>query len=213
MNIKIHSLLNNQMRFRWDTINNVSFNNGIYVVFEDGESYHGMDRIVRVGTHESDGRLLARLKNHFISENKDGSIFRKNIGKAILKKVQNPYLEIWSKNSSNRRVMKNVIGYDSVLQRNIESLVSEYMCNNLTFVCFPIETKIERLRLEEGIIALLNHSSDFSASSTWLGNYSPEAKIVNSGMWLKRGLKGRPLTEQEYENIEMYCSDHEQDVQ
>lgn len=66
--------------------------NGIYVLFEEGESGHGGDRIVRVGTHTGDNQLRSRLKQHFINENKDRSIFRKNIGRAILSKDSDPFL-------------------------------------------------------------------------------------------------------------------------
>ena len=54
---RLHCLFNHLPRFRWDSIDRVGFDDGIYIIFEDGESYYGMDRIVRVGTHDSDGRL------------------------------------------------------------------------------------------------------------------------------------------------------------
>lgn len=41
-------------------------------MFERGEKYGYFDRIVRIGTHRSDGRLKNRLKDHFPKENKDG---------------------------------------------------------------------------------------------------------------------------------------------
>jgi hypothetical protein len=187
-------------------IGKVAFDNGIYIFFEDGETYHGVDRIVRVGTHDSDGRLRKRLKNHFINENKDGSIFRKNVGKAILQKNRDPYLKIWNKNSSKKSSMIGVDGYDAVYQKSIERIVSQYMREHFSFVCFPVSTMAERHRLEEGIIASLNGSADFCAGSSWLGNHSPEHEIVQSGMWLKQGLDGRPLTENEYRKIAEYCS-------
>lgn len=80
---KLHSLFLSLPRYNWETISNIPFNNGIYIVFEKGECYKGKERIVRVGTHTSDGRLKQRLFDHFLKENKDGSIFRKNIGKAM----------------------------------------------------------------------------------------------------------------------------------
>ncbi len=49
------------------------------------KKYGELDRIVRIGTHTSDDRLKNRLRDHFISKNKDGSIFRKNIGKSHIK--------------------------------------------------------------------------------------------------------------------------------
>ena len=80
---------------KWNDIQTIQFDNGIYIVFEKGELYKKYDRIVRIGTHTSDGRLKARLKNHFITENKDDSIFRKNIGLALLSLADDPYAEIW----------------------------------------------------------------------------------------------------------------------
>ena len=57
--------------------------NGIYVLFENGEVGHGGHRIVRVGTHTGHNQLTSRLRQHFLIENKDRSIFRKNkIGRA-----------------------------------------------------------------------------------------------------------------------------------
>jgi hypothetical protein len=58
--------------------------NGIYVLLEQGEVAHGAKRIVRVGTHTGCNQLPPRLRQHFLIENKDRSIFRKNIGRAIM---------------------------------------------------------------------------------------------------------------------------------
>src|SRR6266851_6951805 len=72
--------------------------NGIYVLFETGEIAHGTNRIVRVGTHTGDkSHLRDRLEEHFITENKDRSIFRKNIGLAFLNRDQDPFLAHWKR--------------------------------------------------------------------------------------------------------------------
>ena len=76
--------------------------NGIYVLFEDGEQGHGGDRIVRVGTHTGDRQLPSRLMQHFVHENKDRSIFRKNIGRALLNKSADPYLAEWQHDRTSR---------------------------------------------------------------------------------------------------------------
>ena len=118
---RLHKLFNVMPRFRWDTISTIDFDSGIYVVFETGETYCGMDRIVRVGTHRSDGRLRARLKDHFYDENKDGSIFRKNIGRAILNKNHSPYLEIWNTDTSKKDSIIGIAGYDATFQKKVET--------------------------------------------------------------------------------------------
>ncbi|MCL2003334.1 MAG: hypothetical protein FWG72_04925 [Oscillospiraceae bacterium] len=199
---RLHKLFNTMPRFKWDTISKIDFDSGIYVVFEVGESYCGMDRIVRVGTHRSDGRLRSRLKDHFIRENKDGSIFRKNIGKAILNKNHHPYLDVWTVDTSKpKNVTRLGSRYDPIFQSKVEKQVTKYMRAHFTFICFPVATERERLHIEEGIIAALHLSRDFSASPSWRGKYSPEYEIVQSGMWLKQGLDGIPLTEKEFANI------------
>ena len=206
MSDRLHRLFNDMTRFYWNTIDNISFDNGIYIVFENGETYHNMNRIVRVGTHNKDGRLRKRLKDHFVHANKDGSIFRKNVGKAILNKERDPYIDIWHKNSSNKKIMLDINGYDPMYQKQIESAVSEYMRGHFSFTCFPVPSMLERLRLEEGIIAEINSTNGLTASSTWLGNFSTEYLISQNGMWLKDGLKGRPLSDDEFSKILIYCS-------
>ena len=42
-----------------------------------------MDRIVRIGTHTGENQLRSRLMQHFVKENKNRSIFRKNIGRCF----------------------------------------------------------------------------------------------------------------------------------
>lgn len=205
---RLHELFNAMPRFRLDTIDNIRFNSGIYIVFEDGEKYDHLDRIVRVGTHRSDGRLKGRLKDHFLRENKDGSIFRKNIGRAILNKNHHPYLSAWDMNTSKPGIVRQMGNrYDPVFQEKLERQISGYIRSHFSFVCFPVAAAAERLRLEEGIIATLNSAPDFIASPEWRGRYSPEWEIAQSGMWLKEGLNGTPLSEDEYAKIELYCSD------
>lgn len=50
-------------------------NNGIYILFEKGETGHLTNRIVKIGSHTGVNQLPARLNQHFIKENKDRSIF------------------------------------------------------------------------------------------------------------------------------------------
>ena len=194
--LSIHKHFNNMQRYNYSTIDEVHFTNGIYIMFEKGESYRSYDRIVRVGTHTSDNRLKKRLKDHFLKENKDGSIFRKNIGKAILNKNGHPYLNVW-----NLDTKKAGDKYDAEFQYKIEKQISTYLKDNITFTCFQVDTKEDRLRLEEGIIALLNLSSSFVSSENWRGRFSPVNDISQSGLWLREGLNGKPLTFSEYEKI------------
>ncbi len=73
---QLHRLFNSLPRQRFPFDTRQIPDNGIYIMFEDGESAHGVDRIVRVGTHTGANQLPSRLKQHFGQENKDRSIFR-----------------------------------------------------------------------------------------------------------------------------------------
>ena len=199
---QLHRLFCAMPRYTWDQISQIPFTNGIYIIFEKGEQYHGMERIVRVGTHTSANRLKARLVDHFVRENHDGSIFRKNVGKAILNAYQDPYLTIWTMDTSkpeNRRFL------DEEKNADTERRVSKYLRENFTFTVFQVMDKDERLRMEEAIIATLNAETTFIPGSKWPGLYSPEKEIRESGLWLKQGLNGKPMTDSEFERLLVLC--------
>ena len=201
--VRLHRLLCGMPRYQWDQIHSIPFSNGIYIIFEKGEMYHSMERIVRVGTHTSDGRLKLRLLDHFVKENHDGSIFRKNIGKAILNAYHDPYLSTWTLDTSKPENKPHV---DPDKNADTEHRVSKYLRSNFSFTAFRVDSKEERLRLEEAIIATLNRESDFSPSSKWAGRYSPEREIRQSGLWLKQGLDGQPMTASEYRRLLELCA-------
>lgn len=191
---QLHKMFSRLPVYTWRTIDDIPFQDGIYIVFEKGENYKGHARIVRVGTHTSQGRLKQRLKDHFVRENHNGSIFRKNIGKAMLNREHDLYLPIWTLDTSKA---PNIGKEDKAKEEEVEHRVSAYMQEAFTFCVFKVDTKEERLRFEEAIIATLNQTDDFKASANWLGNSSPEWEIRQSGMWLKQGLDAEPLTDNE----------------
>jgi len=198
----LHQLFNKMKRLSWQNIDQISFQNGIYVMFEKGERYHDFDRIVRVGSHRSKSRLLLRLKDHFIVENKDGSILRKNIGLAILRKLDHPYTEIWNLDTSKPEVVAAHAGLINLdIQRKIERQVTIYLQNNFTFICLPVADQDLRLRLEEGLIATLTNDPDFKSSDQWLGQNSPKLMIAKSGLWNIQGLDAQPLSQDEIEKL------------
>jgi len=186
----LHELFNSAKKFAYNEIDKIPFENGIYIVFEKGEMYNMLERVVRIGTHDSPSRLKARLKDHFLKENKDGSIFIKNIGKSMLNKNTDTYLETWSQDTSKQ---KNKCLINVEKQRNVEKEVSIYLQNNFSFACFRVDDKNLRLRLEKGIISTIFSDDDFLPSDNWLGKYSPVEKIKQSGLWLTIGLDAPTL--------------------
>ena len=161
--------------------------NGIYFIFEKGEKSHNNDRIVYVGSHKVDGRLRARLKEHFNLLSKDGSILRKNIGRAILNKSSDFYQKIWEIDFSQAK-NKTLYG---MLRKNdyessIENQVTGYINNSFTLAVLEINDKEERLKLQKQIISLINNCKDCVPSEYWLGRFSPKPKIANGKLWMEK---------------------------
>ena len=165
--------------------------NGIYLVFEKGESAHGGDRIVRVGTHTGKDRLAKRLHEHLFKPNKDRSIFRKHIGRCLL--ADDHFLEQWNFDLTSRANKLKYAGLvDIEQQKEVEARVTKYIGDNLEFVVFPVKEKHERLDLEKSLLATINCCAGCSPSPTWLG-LRHQAEIIRRGLWNMQGLGGAPL--------------------
>jgi len=176
--------------------------NGIYILFEKGEMAHDTERIVRVGTHTGNGRLTSRLQEHFLKEKKDRSIFRKNIGRAILSKSNDDFLEQWNWDLTTRENKNKFLPLlDIEKQKQIEKEVTAYIQEHFSFIVFEVPSKDERLELESKIISTVSLCRNCKASSTWLGNSSPIKRIRESGLWLVQGLYKTPLSEDDYIKI------------
>lgn len=205
----LHRLFNEQRRFSFP------FNhqekeipqNGIYIIFENGEKFGDWDRIVRVGTHTGDKQLRSRLNQHFVRENKNRSIFRKNIGRCILNKDKSPYLPLWELDTTSRADKeRNLNLLDLDFERQIEKRISVYIQGNLSFCIFQVDRKEERLRWESKIVSTLARSNELKSSKNWLGNYSTKDKIRAAGLWQVNELYNDELTEQEFKELKQLVS-------
>ncbi|MCA9954896.1 MAG: hypothetical protein H6657_30800 [Ardenticatenaceae bacterium] len=176
--------------------------NGIYILFEKGEYGHGVERIVRIGTHTGNNKLPARLREHFLVENKDRSIFRKNIGRALLNADQDPYLKIWNLDLTQRNDKEN-FGHlvDSEKQQRIEKRVTDYLQHAFSFSVVHVVNKADRLRWEARMISTVSLCEACHPSPKWLGLQSPKAKIRESGLWQVNELYKQALSEQELEEL------------
>jgi hypothetical protein len=174
--------------------------NGIYVLFEYGEVAHGTNRIVRVGTHTGTGQLRSRLRQHFLVENKDRSIFRKNIGRALLNRDHDPFLPIWELDRTSRLAReKHIIDLDH--QRAIEENVSQYIQKHFSFVVFRVDEKTKRLELESKMISTVSLCDECRPSPQWLGLFSPKDKIRTNGLWLVNELYKKPISSTDLEAL------------
>jgi len=170
--------------------------NGIYVLFETGELAHQVERIVRIGTHIGSNQLPSRLQQHFIKENKDRSIFRKNIGRAILNRDKDPFLAQWEIDLMPAEAKKKYAGaIDQRKLQETEKKVTDFIQHNFRFVTFRLDEKAKRLFWESRIISTVSLCDECHPSENWLGLHSPKNKIRESGLWLVNELYKQPLTD------------------
>lgn len=194
--------------------------NGIYFFYQDSEIWgHGSNRprVVRIGTHK-DGNFRSRINEHFLlnesskmnfdlskSTPHDRSIFRKNIGRALLKKENEDYLKIWNRDFMTER---NRIEYghlrDISIEKRIESRVTKTLRESFSFKFLLVENEAERIGskgLESRLIGTIANCSDCQPSIDWLGRYSPVRKISEGRMWLVQHINSPPIDETDKETI------------
>ena len=174
---------------------------GVYFFFEDGEnrsSGSGL-RVVRVGTHAiKDGEkstLWGRLRTHRGTltgnwqggGNHRGSVFRRHIGTAILRKGDLEKLyPTWGIGSSAPRQTKKY-------ENPIELEVSKYI-GNMPFLWLEVDDppspESRRAFLESNVIALLSNYKKLETdlaidtpSEKWLGKHCKNGKVRGSGLW------------------------------
>lgn len=192
--IKLHELFNQKTRLKFPFDKNNIPENGIYIFFEEDEKLGNLDRIVRIGTHKKDKNLIVRLNQHF-SGNKNSSSFRKYIGFCFVSQENPKYLPTWKlKSSQYKEVNKKY-------EEELEERINHYIKQRTSFIVFEVNTKEERIFWEKKLIATLAQSNETKASDNWLGNYSPEPKIKQSGLWQTQHNKAEILTDDEFDEL------------
>lgn len=189
--------------------------NGIYFLYEEDEIW-GHDgerhRVVRVGTHRS-GNFRNRIKEHYLPDEKrkmkfgrtdskpsDRSIFRKNLGRALLDKRGDDYLEVWNIDfirSANREEKSDL--RDIQKERSLEREITEIIRDTFSFRFIALESDEDRMGkkgLEGNLIGTFSQCTACEPSATWLGNHSPKKKITESALWLSQHVND-PLIDEE----------------
>ncbi len=187
----LHQRLSKLPRFCFDGVKEQTLNNGIYIVFEKAMTAHGADRIVHIGTHRSDDGLMRRLDNHLYDKDKDRSIFRKHIGRAILNKRGDSFLTDWNiKRGKNNPAKKT----------EVEEEVNKYIIQNLTFTTIPVLGKYERSEMKSRLLSTVKIGTD-CVPSQWLGCHHTNSTIRKSGLWNIQGLNKTPLSPEEAQDL------------
>lgn len=115
---KLHKILMQAKRFYYSDFKNnyISIpSNGVYIMYQNGETGHNGDRIVRVGTHIT-GTLPNRIYKHYDIKSLDVSVFRRKIFDSGISDDINKYIQenfsfaiILVDNSSERREIEKLL--------------------------------------------------------------------------------------------------------
>jgi hypothetical protein len=178
----LHEVLNKMPRHYFGRLNEAVPADGVYFLFEAGETGHGGERLVRIGSHTGKSNLASRLREH-VRSNKDRSIFRKHIGRALLKRDNDPYLGVWNLDLTSRKAREE-FGHrlEADKQDEVEQAVSNYICKSFSIVVLPASDSTAACRLEELCIGTVSCCSRCSPSDTWLGRHA-DPRIGHSGLW------------------------------
>jgi len=176
----------------------VPFDNGLYFLYQTGEaSEHApLGRVVRVGNHpRSDNGLARRLRQHY-SGQKNGSVFRKLLGGALIRSrdpnnaclAPAPGKGHWEK--QHAKVCSRCA--------SVEQEVSALLRSNFRFRCVRIDQRAERGLFEALLIGTLSLCPACKPSDQWLGVYAYSDHVQRSGLWNSQfvyapGLTGRDL--------------------
>ncbi len=199
---ELHTIVNHKTNFVFPFNEDDIPKNGIYILFEKGEKGHNGNRIVRIGTHTGVNQLRSRLKQHFLREKKDRSIFRKNIGRCILNRDNDPYLKIWEYDCTSS-VGKAKYGHllQTEYQGEVEAKISTYIQNHFSFGVLELKEKEDRLYYEARLISTVSGCNECRPSENWLGLSSPIEKIRASGLWQVNELYKEPLSPSEMKSL------------
>jgi hypothetical protein len=204
---KIHKWVNALPAFKFPFDEKEIPLNGLYILFEKEERAHGVNRIVRIGTHTGRNQLRSRLRQHFLTENKDRSIFRKNIGRCILNKRHDPFLEKWDWDLTpklSKARYSSLIDFEKL--KTVEQEVSKYIQDNFSFAVLQIDDKDNRLKMESKIISTVSICDECKPSKNWLGLCSPKEKIRESGLYLVNELYKQPLSENDFDTLKEFAA-------
>jgi len=203
----LHEQIEQQSLFKFPFSKEKLPRNGVYFIYEQGEIWgHGgtKPRIVRIGTHR-DGNFRNRIAEHYLlheskmnfskkkAKPSDRSIFRKNIGRALLNRRRDNYLQMWEIDfiyGKNRRLFGHL--RDINKEKEIEIEITRMLRKNFSFRFIEMVCQKERMGkggLESSLIGTISRCKVCRPSKNWLGNHSPKTKIRTSGLWLVQHLR------------------------
>lgn len=224
--LQLHKLIQKLPEERWPFHLDRLPRNGIYFFFEKGETWgHGgaQPRIVRVGTHR-EGNFRSRIADHYVLDDrkmffnqhqpapKDRSIFRKNIGRALLLRDQDPYLSVWNIDFTTPASReRDGFRRDVEKEKQVEGQVTRILHEQFSFRWLELNGEKHRMGsqgLEAAFIGTLANCCECHPSSHWLGRSSPKPKITHSGLWQEQYLTSLEITERSLAEVAALLDAH-----
>lgn len=135
----------------------------------------------------------------------DRSIFRMNVGRALLNKNNDSYLKIWNIDflpRNNRVKFRNQRNIEK--EKLMEKEITEILKSRFCFRPIIVENEDERIGskgIESKLIGTVSKCSECKPSENWLGCYSPIEQIKTSGLWLVQHLNANEITDCEMKII------------
>jgi len=130
-------------------------------------------------------------------ENKDRSIFRKNIGRALLSQNNDSFLDQWNIDLTKKKDREQYANQINMIKK-IEVEISHILRENFSFCVIPVEEKDQRHFFESKIIATVAQCRECQPSKNWLGLNSPEKKIRESGLWNYQHIHNATFSNEEF---------------
>lgn len=169
-------------------------------------------RTVRVDTSK-DGNLQKRLAEHFLlDENKmnfdatkpaprERSIFRKNIGRALLNQRKDPYLKIWEIDFTSHKTREQYARLRNIAkEKTLEAEITALLRAKFAFRVIEFTGQAQRMGktgLESTLIGTLARCQNCKPTANWLGKYSPKPQIANGKLWQIQHLNANPINQQD----------------
>mgnify|MGYP001093812827 CR=1 FL=1 len=193
--------------------------NGIYFFYETNEiiqNNKNSGKIVRIGTHKGDN-FRSRISDHYLFNErkmyfdamrpapKDRSIFRKNIGRVLLNRDNDNYLDVWNIDFTERE-KREKFGHlrDIDKEKKLEKNITHILRNDFSFRFVIIKDQDDRMGdkgLEKALIGTVANCSCCGPSDSWFGRHSPEKKIRESGLWQVHYLNADVINENQKQMI------------
>jgi len=132
-------------------------------------------------------------------------VFRRKVGSALINKAikegssswSKEDLEDWSTDWTKRKRKFKKRNCSDRLEK-VERMVSEYIRENISFICIKIENKEKRKNFEAKLISTVSNCKECRKSEHWLGNFCNKDRVVKSGLWQEQELWNEDICEEEF---------------